>query len=73
MPLKSAQEWAEIYQTAIESIVVGTVASYSISGRTFTKLDLSALHDLYQYWSSRAQSDRVGFTTVADFRSEGQF
>jgi len=68
MPLKNASELAELYQTAIEAIVAGTVSSYSISGRTFTKLDLPTLHDLYNYWASRASAERLGFTTTADMR-----
>ncbi len=68
MPLKSAQEWAELYEAAITSIVAGTVSSYSISGRTFTKHDLGTLEDLYRYWVGKAAEQSNGFTTSADMR-----
>lgn len=68
MPLKSAEEWAELYQTAIEKIVAGTVSSYSISGRNFTKHNLSELEDLCRYWTAKAAEAKHGFTTSADMR-----
>jgi hypothetical protein len=68
MPIKSASEWAELYQAAIESIVAGTVSSYSISGRSFTKHDLGTLEDLYRYWLGKAAEQSHGFTTQADMR-----
>ena len=68
MPLKTAREWVELYETAIESIVTGTVSSYSIAGRQFTKHSLTELETLHRYWLGRAAEDDRGFVTYADRR-----
>lgn len=68
MPLKNPEEMAEMYMAAIEKIVAGTVSSYSISGRSFTKHNLPELEDLYRYWLGKAGEKRHGFTTTADMR-----
>jgi hypothetical protein len=67
--MKTPEEWAELYEQAITAILTGGVSSYSIAGRTFTKLDLPALQRLYDHWSQRVESTRNGIVTVADFRT----
>jgi hypothetical protein len=64
--LKTAREWAELYQTAIEALVSGTVSSYSISGRSVTKHNLAEIERLHRYWLGRAQSESGGFVTYAN-------
>ena len=69
MAFKTPTEWAEIYETAITSLVAGMTSSYSIAGRSFTRLDLDLLHKLYDYWRSRAEETTWGNVTLADMRS----
>jgi hypothetical protein len=66
--LKTPQEWAELYEAAITAIVSGGVSSYSIAGRTFTKLDLPTLQRLYEYWGQRVEGERNGMVSIADMR-----
>lgn len=66
MAVKTAAEWVDIYDEAILKIVSGTVSSYSVSGRTFTKHDLQMLHDIREYWAARAAEHNTGFTTSSD-------
>ncbi len=70
MSLKSAQQMAEMYQTAIQSLVGGGISSYSVGGRSFTLNNLGQLEDLYRYWSSKAAETRGGFVTYADMRQQ---
>lgn len=70
MALKSNQEMAELYQMAIEKLVSGGVASYTIAGRTFTRLNLGELEKVFRYYKelADAESGAGGFVTYADFR-----
>lgn len=68
MALKTATEWAELYESAITALVGGGVSSYTIQGRSFTKNDLGILTDLHKYWSARATEESSGFTSTADMR-----
>ena len=66
MAIKTATEWAELYQTAIENLVTDNVQSYSIAGRTFTRLNLSTLERLLKYYSGKAQQEKHGRVTHSD-------
>jgi hypothetical protein len=71
MALKSNKEMAEMYQQAISQLVSGGVASYTIAGRTFTKLQLGELEKAFRYYKDAADADegKGGFVvTLADFR-----
>jgi len=65
---KTAEEMALLYEAAIESLVAGNTQSYSISGRSFTRLDLSTLERLYAYWRARAEQATTGSVSYADLR-----
>lgn len=67
--MKTPEEWAELYENALTAIITGGVSSYSIAGRTFTKLDLPTIQRLYDFWTQRVESSRHGIVTVADFRT----
>ena len=67
--MKTAEEWADLYEQALTAIISGGVSSYSIAGRTFTKLDLPTVQRLYDFWAQRVESTRNGIVTVADFRT----
>lgn len=67
MATRTADEWLEMIEDAIASIITGKTSSYSIGGRSFSRLDISALEDLRSYWASKAAESRNGFTTSPDF------
>ncbi len=71
MALKTNLEMAEMCQAAIVQLVGGGVSSYTIAGRTFTKLNISDLQRLYEHYKAAAEADegKGGFAvTFADFR-----
>lgn len=71
MALKSNLQMAEMYQEAIEKLVSGGVASYTIAGRTFTKLNLGELEKAFHYWKGQADAEegKGGFAvTFSDIR-----
>lgn len=70
--MRTPQEWAELYEEAIVSLVSGGVSSYSIAGRSFTKHDIDKLTKLHEYWSDRYEAKRrnTGFVTVSDLRAK---
>lgn len=70
MALKTNQEMAEMYQDAIAKLVAGGVASYTIAGRTFTKLNLAELERGLKYYKDKAIEDAGGgvFVTFSDMR-----
>lgn len=64
---KTAQEMAEMYETAIINLVEGELQSYTIPNRgTFTKHDLPKLERSFQYWSSRASALTGGAVKLID-------
>lgn len=69
--LKSNLEIAVEIQEAILSILAGTVQSYSIAGRSFTKLNLKDLEEMYTYYETRANRDSYGIVALADQRDTG--
>ena len=71
MALKTNAEMAAMYQEAIEKLVAGGVASYTIAGRTFTKLNLGELEKAFHYWKGLADAEAGpgGFAvTFSDIR-----
>jgi len=72
MAFKTATQMAEMYEAAIEALVTGRTQSYSIAGRSFNRLDLSALEKLYQYWRSRAEESTFGNVSYADLRGNAR-
>lgn len=71
MALKTNEQMAEMYQDAIAKLVSGGVQSYTIAGRTFTKLQLAELERAFRYYKDLADADngRGGFVvTLADMR-----
>lgn len=66
MAIKSATEWAELYQTAIENLVSDNVQSYSIAGRSFTRLQLPTLERMYTYYVGKAALEKNGRVTVSN-------
>lgn len=70
MALKTNEQMAEMYQDAIAKLVSGGVASYTIAGRTFTKLNLGELEKGFQYYKTKAEEDKNGglFVTFSDLR-----
>lgn len=68
--LPTYREKAEAYETAIEAILTGGVASYSVAGTSFTKHNIEGLERLAQYYRSRTEAEVTGFTTVCDMSRE---
>lgn len=68
--LPTYREKAEAYETAIEAILTGGVASYSVAGTSFTKHNIEGLERLAQYYRSRAEAETTGFVTVAAMHIE---
>jgi hypothetical protein len=68
MGLHSYAELAEKADAAVFSLLSGTVSSYSIAGRTFTKHDLRALQEIAEYYRQMASQEKHGQFGVADFR-----
>ena len=70
MALKSNKEMAELCQQAIVQLVSGGISSYTIAGRTFTKLNVFELQKLVDYYKSRAEAEQAGGIRVsfADLR-----
>lgn len=66
--MKTPEEKAEMYDRAIDALVAGGVASYTIAGRTFTKLDLEKLERLRNYYAGKAEEAKHGFVTYSDLR-----
>jgi len=66
MAIKSATEWAELYQTAIENLVTDNVQSYTVAGRTFTRLNLTTLERLYTHYAGKAEAEKYGRTTLSN-------
>lgn len=63
--LKTPREMAEQYQTAIDNLITGKLASYSIPGRgTFTKHSLAQLESAYKYWRNLAEQESAGTVGV---------
>lgn len=67
--VKTAAEHAAMYEQAIENCVaLGANASYTVMGKSFSKVPLSELQRLYNYWRGvAAQESGPGFT-VPNFR-----
>jgi len=68
--LKSAMEWALLYETALEALASGNVQSYAVGGQQYTRNDLQTVHDLYMMWRDRVLAESAGHTTVADVRED---
>lgn len=66
MSLKTNEEWATLYQTAIESLLVNPLQSYTIGGRTFTMMDLEMLQKLYEHYYSLYYQETYGNATYVD-------
>ena len=66
MEIKTATEWAELYETAIENLVTDNVQSYSVAGRTFTRLNLTTLERLYNFYAGKAAQEKHGRVTHAN-------
>lgn len=68
MAFKTYEARALEYEAAITAIIAGTVSSYSIAGRTFTKHDLNTLEALYKYYRAKAEESTRGNVTYANMR-----
>lgn len=66
--MKTYQQKLEMYDAAIDALVAGGVSSYTVAGRTFTKLDLSTLEKLRAYYAAKVQEEKGGFVTFSDMR-----
>ena len=68
--LPTYREKAELYESKIEELLTGGIASYSVAGASFTKHSLDGLERLAQFYRSRAEAETTGFTTVPDMSRE---
>lgn len=64
----SASQHVELLSTAIEALVSGGAASYSIGNRSVTKHDLTKLYDELRYWQMQADRESGGTFRVAKLR-----
>jgi hypothetical protein len=65
--LKSALEMAQMYQTALETLVSGNIASYTLpTGVTVTRNNLAGVETTYRYWRKEALRAANGMKSVAN-------
>lgn len=57
---------AQLYRDAIDQIVAGTVAQYSVLGQSFTKQDLQKLEALAEYHERKHTNSLLGVRAAMD-------
>ena len=57
---KTNRYWAELYEDALEKLVVDKLASYSVGGQQFTKQNISFYQEQYEYYKAAAVADESG-------------
>ena len=70
--LTQSNVMAETLETAYIDIIEGKVSSYTIGGRTFSRLNIKDLFDQLKYWRARANKEQYGSVTQADVRPYGE-
>lgn len=65
MPLKSYAEIAQTLEDAMLAVASGTLQSYSLNGKSFSKHNLKDLADLYRQYRQWAEEETHGGTTLA--------